>query len=75
MSSPTDESYIMACFNDDPESKKLKKMNLKIEIRPLKPISIDQQSIKSPKTLAEFRKSHRRKISQQYLPKHVSIQF
>ena len=80
MSSPIEESYVIQCYNKLTEEFQT---NMECNCTPTQCIckcsfkksklKMDpEMMLKSSKLLAEVQKSHRKRISSQYLPKYVS---
>ena len=72
MSSPIGESYVTQCFNKLSEEFQTTKMECNCKKSKLKMDYPEAILLKSSKLLAEVKKSHRKRISSQYLPKYVS---
>ena len=72
MSSPIGESYVTQCFNKLSEEFQTTKMECNCKKSKLKMDYPEVILLKSSKLLAEVKKSHRKRISSQYLPKYVS---
>ena len=72
MSSHSGEFYVTQCFNKLSEEFQTTKMECNCKKSKFKMDYPEVMLLKSSKLLAEVQKSHRKRISRQYLPKYVS---